>query len=250
METFNSVTHAETMITADKDSIEKKKALFQKCVDYFGVDALRPKTGLRGQAMQASAKPETKQKAANEVGLTVAQAEELTAMITKINENRVNVWQDYQRAYFGTPPKVTKEKTPEEIAIAEQKATRSDLLKTSKALSEQVALIKAERTVLESQGKALPAERVAELEKIETLKKGVKGKTDSLKERIDFMTQQKDLPAQIKKVKDFRKAMAKFLGGSEDLVGQMSLNGILKKLEAAKPTGDHQWYDHEGNKVD
>ncbi len=233
METFNSIVHAETMITADKDSIEKKSALFQQAVDYFGIDAMRPKTGLRGQAMQASAKPETKKKAANEVGLTVAQAEELAAMIAKINEHRVNVWQDYQRAYFGTPPKATKEKTPEEIEIAAQKATRSDLLKTSKALSEQVALIKAEKTVLESQGKELPAERAAELEKIETLKKGVKGKTDSLKERIDFMTQQKDLPAQIKKVEDFRKAMAKFLAADEQTVGQMSLNGILKALNDA-----------------
>ena len=112
MHTFNSVLHAETMISADRDSIETKSGLFQQAVDYFGVDALRPKTGLSGRAMQASAKPETKKKAANEVGLTVAQAEELAAMIAKINEHRVNVWQDYQRAYFGTPPKVTKEKTP------------------------------------------------------------------------------------------------------------------------------------------
>jgi len=250
METFNSITHAETMISADQDSIEKKKKLFEKCVDYFGIDALRQKTGLRGQAMQASAKPETKKKAANEVGLTVAQAEELTAMIAKINEHRVNVWQDYQRAYFGTTPKATKEKTPEEIAIAEQKATRSKILAAKKALAEQVALIKAERTVLESQGESLPAERAAELERTENEKKILTDQSDALRDNIAGMVQQKDLPAQIKKVKDFRKAMAKFLGGSEDLVGQMSLNGILNKLEAAKPTGDHQWYDHEGNKVD
>ena len=233
MNTFNSVAHAEAMITADKDSIENKRDLFQTAVDYFGIDAMRPKTGLRGQAMQASAKPETKKKAANEVGLTVAQAEELAAMIAKINEHRVNVWQDYQRAYFGTPKKVEKEKTPAEIEIAEQKATRSNLLQTGKALSEQVALIKAEKTVLESQGKELPAERMAELEKIEGVKKGVKAKTDSLKERIEFMTQQKDLPAQIKKVTDFRKAMAKFLRADEQTVGQMSLNGILKALNDA-----------------
>lgn len=260
MHTFNSVLHAETMISADRDSIETKSGLFQQAVDYFGVDALRPKTGLSGRAMQASAKPETKKKAANEVGLTVAQAEELAAMIAKINEHRVNVWQDYQRAYFGTPPKVTKEKTPAEIEIAAQKATRSDLLKTSKALSEQVALIKAEKTVLESQGKALTNERLVELEKAEALKKGVKGKTDDLKERIAFMTQQKDAPAQIKKTEDFRKSMAKFLGASEDLVGQMSLNGILKKLKDEHPTvkndnhtepaRDYQWVDEHGNKVD
>ena len=250
METFNSIVHAEAMIKADTDSIENKKTLFQKCVDYFGIDALRPKTGLRGQAMQASAKPETKKKAANEVGLTVAQAEELTAMIAKINEHRVNVWQDYQRAYFGTPPKVTKEKTPEEIEIAAQKATRSKILAEKKALAEQVALIKAERTVLESQGKELPAERAAELERTENAKKILTDQSDALRDNIAGMVQQKGLPAQIKKVEDFRKAMAKFLGGSEDLVGQMSLNGILKKLKDAKPTGDHQWYDEDGNKVD
>ena len=64
------------------------------------------------------------------------------------------------------------------------------------------------------------------------------------------MTQQKDLPAQIKKVEDFRKAMAKFLGGSEDTVGQMSLNGILKKLKNTEPARDYQWVDEHGNKVD
>ena len=47
------------------------------------------------------------------------------------------------------------------------------------------------------------------------------------------MTQQKDLPAQIKKVEDFRKAMAKFLAADEQTVGQMSLNGILKALNDA-----------------
>ena len=260
MNTFNSIVHAETMITADKDSVEKKSALFQQAVDYFGLDALRQTKdgGLSLRAMQASAKPETKKKAANEVGLTVAQAEELAAMIAKINEHRVNVWQDYQRAYFKPEKPEPKPKTAEEIEIAEQKATRSELLKTSKALSEQVALIKAEKTVLESQGKELPAERAAELEKIETLKKGVKGKTDSLKERIDFMTQQKGLPAQIKKVTDFRRAMAKFLKADESTVGQMSLNGILKALNSVAYGDDdnHIEYgnvytvDHEGNKVD
>jgi hypothetical protein len=46
------------------------------------------------------------------------------------------------------------------------------------------------------------------------------------------MTQQKDLPAQIKKVTDFRKSMAKFLKADESTVGQMSLNGILKALNS------------------
>jgi len=235
METFNTVEYAKEVRKAFSSAVDSKKEIFEKAVAYFGLDALRQTKdgGLSLRAMQASAKPETKKKAANEVGLTVAMAEELAAMIAEINKDRVNVWQDFQRAYFKPEKPEPKPKTAEEIAIAEQKATRSELLKTSKALSEQVALIKAEKTVLESQGKSLPAERVAELEKIETLKKGVKGKTDSLKERIDFMTQQKDLPAQIKKVTDFRKAMAKFLKADESTVGQMSLNGILKVLNDA-----------------
>lgn len=232
MQNFNSVEHAQTMITADQASIESKTVLFQQAVDYFGVDALRPKTGLRGQAMQASAKRETKQKAASEVGLTLEMAEELTAMIALINANRVNVYQDYQRAYFGTPEKIEKVKTPEEIEIAAQKKTRSDLLATNKTLAEKAALIKAEKKVLESQGKALPAERVVELEKVEALKKGVKAKTDALKERIEHMTFEKDLPSIIKKTQDFKKFMAKHLKQDENTVGQMSLNGILKALES------------------
>ena len=235
METFNSIVHAETMITADKDSVEKKSALFQQAVDYFGLDALRQTKdgGLSLRAMQASAKPETKKKAANEVGLTVAQAEELAAMIAKINEHRVNVWQDYQRAYFKPEKPEPKPKTAEEIAIAEQKATRKQLLDASKILAEEVALIKAEKTVLESQGKELPAERMAQLEKAEETKKEVKVKSDALKEKIDAMMLQKDLPAQIKKVTDFRKSMAKFFKTGESTVGSMSLNEILKTLNSA-----------------
>jgi hypothetical protein len=260
MDTFNTVEYAKEVREAFSSAVDSKKEIFEKAVAYFGLDALRQTKdgGLSLRAMQASAKPETKKKAANEVGLTVAQAEELAAMIAEINKDRVNVWQDFQRAYFKPEKPEPKPKTAEEIEIAAQKATRSELLKTSKALSEQVALIKAEKTVLESQGKELPAERAAELEKIETLKKGVKGKTDSLKERIDFMTQQKDLPAQIKKVTDFRKAMAKFLKVHESTVGQMSLNGILKALNSVAYGDDdnHIEYgnvytvDHEGNKVD
>jgi len=229
MQNFNSVEHAASMVKADEDSLESKMALFQKAVDYFGIDALRMKTGLSGRAMQASAKLETKQKAANEVGLTLEMAEELTRMIALINANRVNVWQEYQRAYF-KPVKIEKEKTPEEIEIAAQKKTRSDLLATNKTLAEKAALIKAEKKVLESQGKALPAERVAELEKVEALKKGVKAKTDALKERIEYMTFEKDLPSIIKKTQDFKKFMAKHLKQDENTVGQMSLDGILKAL--------------------
>jgi hypothetical protein len=256
MATFNTTEYAIEVRTAFDNAATSKKEIFEKAVAYFGVEALTPKTGLSLRAMQASAKPETKKKAADAVGLSLAMAEELSAMIAEINKDRVNVWQDFQRAYFKPEKPEPKPKTAEEIAIAEQKATRSELLKTSKALSEQVALIKAEKTVLESQGKELPPERMAELEKIETLKKGVKGKTDSLKERIDFMMLQKDLPAQIKKVTDFRKSLAKFLKADESVIGAMSLNGILNKLNSAAYGDNHIEYgnvytvDEDGNKVD
>jgi hypothetical protein len=133
--------------------------------------------------MQASAKPETKKKAADAVGLSLAMAEELAAMIADINKDRVNVWQDFQRAYFKPEKPEPKPKTAEEIEIAEQKATRKQLLDASKILAEEVALIKAEKTVLESQGKELPAERMAQLEKAEETKKEVKVKSDALKEK-------------------------------------------------------------------
>ena len=61
----------------------------------------------------------------------------------------------------------------------------------------------------------------------------MKAKTDALKERIDFMMLQKDLPAQIKKVTDFRKSLAKFLKTNESTVGAMTLNAILKHLNSA-----------------
>ena len=150
MATFNTVEYAQDVRKAFNSAVESKKELFGKAVEYFGLDALRQTKdgGLSLRAMQASAKPETKKNAANEVGLTVAQAEELAAMIAEINKDRVNVWQDFQRAYFKPEKPEPKPKTAEEIEIAAQKATRSELLKTSKALSEQVALIKAEKTVL------------------------------------------------------------------------------------------------------
>ena len=233
MATFNSTEYAIEVRTAFDDAATSKKEIFEKAVAYFGVEALRPKTGLSLRAMQASAKPETKKKAADAVGLSLAMAEELSAMIAEINKDRVNVWQDFQRAYFKPEKPEPKPKTAEEIAIAEQKATRKQLLDASKVLAEEVALIKAEKTVLESQGKELPAERMAQLEKAEETKKEVKAKTDALKERIDFMMLQKDLPAQIKKVTDFRKSLAKFLKTNESTVGAMTLNAILKHLNSA-----------------
>ncbi len=256
MNTFNTTEYATAVRKSFDDATTSKQELFQQAVDYFGIEALRPKTGLSLRAMQASAKPETKKKAADAAGLSLEMAEELAAMIADINKDRVNVWQDFQRAYFKPADPVAKEKTPEELAIAEQKATRKELLAAGKVLAEQVALIKAEKTVLESQGKELPAERVAQLEKAEETKKDVKAKTDALKERIDSMMLQKGLPAQIKKVTDFRKAMAKFLKTDESTVGGMSLNGILKVLQNAQPdqpapdATNYQWFDHEGNKVD
>lgn len=233
MATFNATDYAKAVRESFDDAITSKKELFKQAIEYFGIEALRPKTGLSLRAMQASAKPETKKKAADEAGLSLEMAEELAAMIADINKDRVNVWQDFQRAYFRQEAPVAKEKTPEELAIAEQTAARKELLASGKVLAEQVALIKAEKTVLESQGKELPAERVAQLEKAEETKKDVKAKTDALKERIDFMMLQKNLPAQIKKVTDFRKSMAKFLKTDESTVGSMSLNGILKALNDA-----------------
>ena len=235
METFNTVEYAKDVREAFDGAVESKKELFGKAVEYFGLDALRQTKdgGLSLRAMQASAKPETKQKAANEVGLTVAMAEELAAMIAEINKDRVNVWQDFQRAYFKPEKPEPKPKTAEEIAIAEQKAMRSKILAEKKALAEQIALIKAERTVLESQGKELPAERAAELEKTENAKKILTDQSDALRDNIAGMVQQKDLPAQIKKVTDFRKSMAKFFKTGESTVGSMSLNEILKALNDA-----------------
>ena len=233
MATFNTTEYAEDVRKWDEKTAEGRKELFEKAAEYFGIEALRPKTGLSLRAMQASAKPETKKKAADAVGLSLAMAEELAAMIAEINKDRVNVWQDFQRAYFKPENPEPAPKTAEEIAIAEQKASRKQLLDASKVLAEEVALIKAEKTVLESQGKELPAERMAQLEKAEETKKEVKAKTDALKERIDFMMLQKDLPAQIKKVTDFRKSLAKFLKTNESTVGAMTLNAILKHLNSA-----------------
>ena len=235
MATFNTTEYAIEVRTAFDSAATSKKELFQKAVDYFGLDALRQTKdgGLSLRAMQASAKPETKKKAADAVGLSLAMAEELAAMIAEINKDRVNVWQDFQRAYFKPEKPEPAPKTAEEIAIAEQKASRKQLLDANKVLAEQVALIKAEKTVLESQGKELPADRMAQLEKAEEAKKEVKAKSDALKEKIDGMMLEKNLPAQIKKVTDFRKAMAKFLKADESVIGAMSLNGILKHLNAA-----------------
>jgi len=235
MTTFDTVKYAEDVREAFDGAVTSKKELFQKAVDYFGLDALRQTKdgGLSLRAMQASAKPETKKKAADAVGLSLAMAEELAAMIAEINKDRVNVWQDFQRAYFKPEKPEPAPKTAEEIAIAEQKASRKQLLDANKVLAEQVALIKAEKTVLESQGKELPADRMAQLEKAEEAKKEVKAKSDALKEKIDGMMLEKNLPAQIKKVTDFRKAMAKFLKADESVIGAMSLNGILKHLNAA-----------------
>lgn len=129
-ETMESVRRIEDAATGVE---EGRKAIMQSLYAHYG-NAIAPasKGGLSGNAMRTedSAKAE-----ASRLDLAVGAARELHGIIKAINEVRANVWQDYQRAFFGRNEKASVPKDePENIkALRVEKAEHEQNAKVNKA---------------------------------------------------------------------------------------------------------------------
>lgn len=126
-----------------------RKAIMQSLYAHYG-NAIAPasKGGLSGNAMRTedSAKAE-----ASRLDLAVGAARELHGIIKAINEVRANVWQDYQRAFFGCNEKTSAPKDePENIKAL--KAEKAEHEKDANRCKAAAALAKAAMLTAESDG--------------------------------------------------------------------------------------------------
>ena len=146
--------HAEIMaavirIESEVVKLESdRKEVMTKIVAAYGEQAVMPasKGGISGNAMRTedSAKAE-----ASRLNIAPGAAKELHGIIKAINGVRANVWQDYQRAYFGRTEKVSTPKdVPENIKTL--KAEKAEHEKEAQICKAHAALAKAAMLTAES----------------------------------------------------------------------------------------------------
>jgi hypothetical protein len=145
-ETLEQVTRVEALAT-DVES-GRKEIMVTLHAHYGNAIAPAKQGGLSGNAMRTddSIKAE-----ASRLDITEGAARELHGIIKAINEVRANVWQDYQRAFFGRNEKAaTVRDEPENIkALKAEKKERETQVQLHKA---KAAMAKAAMLTAESDG--------------------------------------------------------------------------------------------------
>ena len=85
---------------------EGRKGVMAMLVAEYGEAAIKPASqgGINCRAFRTGTKDETRKEEASRLGMKPSKARELADVIGGINAIRHNVWQEYQRAYFGREP--------------------------------------------------------------------------------------------------------------------------------------------------
>jgi len=131
-ETLDQVTRVEAMAT-DVES-GRKEIMVTLNAHYGNAIAPAKQGGLSGNAMRT---PDSIKAEASRLGITEGAARELHGIIKAINEVRANVWQDYQRAFFGRNEKAaTIKDEPENIKAL--RATKAELIAERDAIKGEV----------------------------------------------------------------------------------------------------------------
>ena len=118
------LTEARLVEGKATEAEEGRKEIMARLAAQYGAAAIRPASegGLSGNALRDK---ENGYKAeASRLGITEGAAKELHAIIRGINELRANIWQSYQRAFFGVAKAAPKE---ESEAVKELKAQKAEL---------------------------------------------------------------------------------------------------------------------------
>lgn len=118
------LTEARIVESKATEAEEGRKGIMARLAAQYGAASIKPASegGLSGNALRDK---ENGYKAeASRLGITEGAAKELHAIMRGINELRANVWQSYQRAYFGVVKAAPKEE-PE--AVRELKAQKAEL---------------------------------------------------------------------------------------------------------------------------
>lgn len=136
-------------------------AVMHVLTEEFGAPALMPAKngGINCAAFRKGTKDETRKAEASRLGMPTHKARELADIINSINAIRHNVWQEYQRAFFGrTPPKAS---APVALPIEAKEA--NDAKAMAKEAKTQVDLARAALIVASVEKKGV-AEAKANLE--------------------------------------------------------------------------------------
>jgi len=126
-----------TASTIDGD----RKAIMETLSAEFGAPALMPAKagGINCAAFRKGTKDETRKAEASRLGMPAHKARQLADIINSINAIRHNVWQDYQRSYFGrVPPKAS-----EPVTLPAEAKAANDAKAAAKAAKVDVDLARA-----------------------------------------------------------------------------------------------------------
>lgn len=155
-----------------------RKEIMETLAAEFGAPALMTAKngGINCAAFRKGTKDETRKKEASRLGMSTHKAAQLAGIITAINTIRHNIWQEYQRSYFGratpkasAPAELTKEAKEANTAKAEAKEAKT-----------QVALARAALIVASVEKKGVE-EAKANLEEKKAKAEDAKAKADEAK---------------------------------------------------------------------
>ena len=118
-----------------------RKEIMTTIAANFGEAALRPtrQGGINCAAFRKGAKEDTRKEEASRLGMVEGKAGQLARLLKAINEIRHNVWQEYQRAYFGR----TEPKTKEAVAPAKEAVAAKEAQEAAKEAQEAAKLARA-----------------------------------------------------------------------------------------------------------
>jgi len=163
----------------------------------FGAAALRPASqgGINCRAFRKGTKDETRKDEASRLGMPTHKARELADIINGINAIRHNVWQEYQRSYFGrTTPKasepatLTVEAKAANAAKAEAKEakTQVDLARAALIVAsvEKKGVAEAKANLEEKKAEAEQAKAKAEQAKAKAVAKATESKEAKASESL------------------------------------------------------------------
>jgi hypothetical protein len=155
-----------------------RKAIMETLSAEFGAPALMPAKagGINCAAFRTGTKDETRKAEASRLGMPSHKARQLADIVNGINAIRHNVWQEYQRAYFGrATPKASEPVT----LSAEAKAANAAKAEAKEAKT-QVDLARAALIVASVEKKGV-AEAKANLEEKKAEAEQAKAKAEQAK---------------------------------------------------------------------
>jgi len=168
-----------TALESEADNvIGGRKAIMETLAAEFGAPALMPAKngGINCAAFRSGTKDATRKAEASRLGMPTSKARELADIIAGINAIRHNVWQEYQRAFFGrTTPKAS---APVALTIEAKEANKAKA--EAKEAKTQVDLARAALIVASVEKKGVE-EAKANLDQAKAKAEDAKAKAEDAK---------------------------------------------------------------------